>query len=862
MQKSLSLFLLVLCSLTMAAQNKKATVSGTVKGPNGVPAASANIVVLDNLAVGTRTNETGNYSITIPAGIPVRIVFSSVDLKADTVTFTLADGETKQHNMSLKARDYVIPTVEVKDKISFADSIEQVLRDQGGIVRIPVEESSFLPSASGGDISSLLLVTGLGVGTVGGELSTSYTVRGGNFDENLVYVNDFEVYRPFLIRSGQQEGLSFVNPDMVGNMTFSSGGFQAKYGDKMASVLDSEYKKPKKFGGSVGIGLLGGSVSLEGIINARKDSARYAQDSIPRATYLFGVRQKSSQYILNSQETKGEYSPSFTDAQGFITVPINKKLSLEWIGNYARNKFSFIPTDRSTTFGVVNNVLRLTIYFDGQERDQYENWMSGLSLLQKVNDHLKFKWMVSGYYAKEEETYDIRGEYYLDAVESDLGSSKFGQTKYNLGVGALQDFARNELVSTVLNAEHRGTFTKVRNHTMSWGLKYQHEIIKDKLHEWQELDSAGYSLPYTGTSVNLSKYLDTKFDLNSERISGFFQDSWRVSKEYGVTFTYGARFSYWSVNKELVPSARAQISIKPPSFIRPGRDVVFTASLGMYSQPPFYREMRDLSGNVNTNLKAQKSIHAILGANYNFKLWKRKFTFIAEAYYKYMYDLVPYEFDNVLIRYFGQNEAKGYTAGLDLRLNGEFVKGTDSYINLSLLKTMEDLKGDSYTYGIDKNGNTVSATSPDAVKHATGYPGYIPRPTDQTVRFTMFFQDYIPKNDNFKMHLNLVVATGLPFGPPNHERFRDTLRIPPYRRLDIGFSALLFSKDRRVAHHKQVKTFMKYMKSIWATFEVYNLIGVNNTVSYIWVRDIHETVYAVPNYLSARRFNLRFVFAF
>jgi hypothetical protein len=442
-----------------------------------------------------------------------------------------------------------------------------------------------------------------------------------------------------------------------------------------------------------------------------------------------------------------------------------------------------------------------------------------------------------------------------------VGSSNFGQTKYSLGVGALQDYARNFLETTIANAEHRGYFTH-KNHDISWGLKYQHEIIKDKLHEWEELDSAGYSLQYTGNEVNLSSYLDTHFDLSSNRYSGFFQDDWRASSKYGVTFTYGARFTYWDVNKEFVASPRAQVSIKPPLFNHGNKNVVFTAALGMYAQPPFYREMRDFEGNVNLNLKAQKSIHAVLGAHYDFVLWKRKFSFITEAYYKYLYDLVPYEFDNVLIRYYGINDAKGYAAGLDLRLNGEFVKGTDSYINLSILSTKENLNDDSHTYGIGKDGNVVSANSDLAVQHATSYPGYIPRPTDQLVRFTMFFQDYIPKNDNFKMHLNFIVATGLPFGPPNHERFRDTLRIPPYRRVDIGFSALLFSKARREAKNKKVVPFMKYLKSIWATFEIYNLLGVNNTVSYIWVKDITNTSYAVPNYLSARRFNLRLVVAF
>lgn len=811
----LFLLLHLISSLALVAQ-ESGSVSGVVKSESGSALPGVNVYPLSMKGKGVSSDEKGFFRLYIEAGTLTEIVFSSLGYESDTFSVYVAPEQDFELNVDLKEAAYELDQIEIEDKQH---------RETVSVVKLDVEDVETIPTPMGG-IEGAIVTQGLGVSSTS-ELSSSYSVRGGNYDENLVYVNDFEVYRPFLIRSGQQEGLSFINPELVSSVEFSSGGFQSRYGDKMASVLDVTYKKPKKFGGSASGSFLGGTLHLEGA------------DKNQRFTFLGGVRYKSNQYLLNSLETTGNYSPTFLDVQSFVTYKINDKLELEWINNYARNRFKFVPKDRESTFGVVNQVLRLTMYFEGQENDQYDSYMSGMALVQKVKPNFQLKWMASYYRTREQEAFDILGEYFIGEVESDFSDEDFGQIRYSLGAGALQHYARNDLTANIYNAGVKGNWQKGK-HYLQFGTRYQREMIEDKVNEWERIDSAGYTIPYYDDRIVFSRVLKSRINLNSHRINGYFQDSWNVNESKRMTFTYGARFTYWDVNNEFVVSPRAQFSYKPAT----KKDVIFKFASGLYAQPPFYRELRNLQAQVNKNVKSQKSVHVVAGADLNFTVWNRPFKFVTEVYYKYLYDLVPYEFDNVLIRYFGENKATGYVAGVDFRLNGQFVKGEDSYISMSIMQARENIEDETY---IDAEGNEVD-------------PGFIPRPTDQRFRFSMFFQDYLPKSNTFKVHLNFIYATGLPFGPPDNVRYNDNLRIPAYRRVDIGFSAGLY--DRSKGNKLSKTKFFSKFKSIWATLEIYNLFGVENTISYVWIKDITNRVYAVPNTLTARRVNLRLIVKF
>lgn len=821
------------------------TVKGVVKDSTGRVYDGVFIAVQENAKYNTYSEKDGSFELKVPAGKSITLIFSSINIMTQKGEVQLEKGEVL--NISAIVTEKVNM---LKDAV-----INETRKEDNGAGTVDVKVEQQLPAINEG--IEAYLVYQLGV-SKSNELSSSYSVRGGNFDENLVYVNDFEVYRPFLIRSGQQEGLSFVNTSMVSNVKFNSGGFQAKYGDKMSSVLDVEYKRPKKFGGSVYGSLLGFGGHLEGC------------DKKQRFTFLVGVRQRLSQYILRSLEEKGQYSPNFLDVQSYLTFQASEKVGLELITNYARNSYVFKPVDRETSFGLLTDVKKLTVYFDGQEADKYQSLMNGLALTYLPNNNLKIKFLGSYYMNREKEAYDILGEYYLSQVESDLGKSSFGDILYSLGVGGLQNWARNTLNSDIYYAGHRGSWFK-KGHNLQWGFDYKREVISDKVSEWDRTDSAGYSLPYNFTTdfsnsdsvtytklnVGVNRVLKSSFNLKSNRYAAFIQDSWKFGDTARFNLTYGVRLQWWDVNKEVVVTPRVQFSYKPK-----GRaDIVLTAAAGTYYQPPFYREMRDMNGNVNTSLRSQKSVHTVIGLNYAFKAWKRPFSFITEVYYKYLWDLVPYEFDNVLIRYFGKNESKGYAAGIDMRLNGELADGAESWISMSIMSTQEDLIGDKYTAYYDSTGNRLSYTPaniPRIVDSATIYPGYIPRPTDQRVNFAMFFQDYIPKFPFIKLHLSMVFGTGLPFGPPDHDKYKDILRIPPYRRVDVGFSGQLWNPKWAKKHN----AFNQGLKSAWVSLEVFNIFGITNTVSYLWVSDINGTRYAVPNYLTARRINAKVMFNF
>ena len=791
-----------------------ATLQGRVMNERG-RALDAATVAVEGTATGITTNEKGQYTLQVQAGTPIKIVFSYSGFITDKKEITLTEGETKTLDIRLKKVDKELTGVTVKGE----------RQNDIGSVKLDATKSGLLPTVGFGDGINAMIKTMVGSNN---ELTSQYNVRGGNYDENLVYVNDFEIYRPFLTRSGQQEGMSFVNADLVSGVNFSVGGFQSKYGDKMSSVLDVTYKRPKQFGGRAVASLLGASLSLEGASKNEK------------LTYLIGVRHKSNQYLLRSQPTKGIYNPSFTDAQFLLNYRFNQKWDIEAIGNYARNRFSFIPEESTSSFGLINKAYQLRMFYNGSEIDQFDSRFGGLSTTFRPNDKLKLKLLASGFQTNEKETYDINGEYLLGELETDLGKESFGQVKTYLGTGIIHNYARNYLKVNVGNLAHRGSYSG-NLHFIQWGVDANLTNIEDKLYEWERRDSAGFTQPYNPNKLELTRFYRSGATFDYMRYSGFLQDNFRFNDSLDLTISLGVRFNYSTLNNEFLASPRMQVSYKP----KWRTNMVFKMAGGLYQQPNFYREMRDLNGNVNTNLKAQKSYHAVAGLDYNFQAWARPFKMTTEVYYKGLWDLVPYEYDNVRIRYFGKNNSVGYAVGGEVRLYGDLVKNATSWISIGIMKTMEDITDDSVV------------TTNNGVTTGVSYPGYVPRPADQRFMLGMYFEDYFPKWKNFKMHLNLMYATGLPFGPPDAARYGDTLRLPDYKRVDIGFSTLLLNG----AKHKS--KVLSSVKNSWLSLEVFNLLGIQNTLSYTWVQDqTSGKTFAVPNRLTARLINVKLIVDF
>ncbi len=816
---------------TLSAQNK-ATVFGQLKSEDEQGIPFANVAVLGT-NIGGSTDSLGNYSLQVPSNVKVKIAFSHINYDGQTFELTLNSGEQRELVRILKLKENLLTTATVRDDANRMNTMQ----------RVDPKIAVVIPSPGGGIEAVLKTFPGV---SSNNELSSQYNVRGGNYDENLVYVNDVEIYRPFLVRSGQQEGLSFVNPDLVGSLNFSAGGFEAKYGDKMSSVLDVKYKRPRKFAATVSGSLLGGAAHVEG---SSKDY---------RFSFLAGVRYRTNQYILGSLDTDGAYRPRFIDAQGLLNFDINDKWSVSFLGNYAQNRYQFIPENRETDFGTISDALRFTVYFDGQEVNTFETMLGALTTEYRPSPSMKLKLIASAFRSNETETFDVQGQYFLGQLENNFGSDNLGEVAFNRGIGTFLDHARNYLTANVVSVRHLGKwFDGYR--ILDWGWKYQYEDINDRLSEWSMIDSSGFAIPLNSDQLTLNEVLKTEINLRSHRTSGFIQNTWMFSDTSKHRLTAGVRFHYWDVNKQFIATPRANYSFDPQW---EKTDMIFRVSGGMYYQPPFYRELRDLNGELNKNVRAQQSYHAVVGMDWNFKAWTRPFKLVAEVYYKYLNDLVTYEIDNVRIRYYANNNSRGYATGLDLKVNGEFVKGIESWASMSVMTVQEDIIGDFYydyynaageeiRYGI-----TQDQTPTDSVRRE---PGFIPRPTDQRVNFSLYFQDYVPKLPQLKMHLNLVFGTGMPFGPPDYVRYRDTLRIPPYRRVDIGFSYLLLGEKKKFVGPKNP---LKYVQSIWISFEVFNLLGTNNTLSYLWISDITNRQYAVPNYLTARRINAKIVMKF
>jgi len=804
---------LLLGLLSTATSAQQSWVEGFIRNEQGQPLEFVNLA-LEGTSAGTTTNEAGFFRLRVSGG-PASLLVSHMGYISRRITLNVPLGETRQVNITLELATTDLPDVEVRER--------QILSTD--IMRLDPKLVAVLPGPSSGVEG--LVKTLPGVSSTS-ELTSQYSVRGGNFDENLVYVNGIEIYRPFLVRSGQQEGLSFLNSDLISGINFSAGGFDAKFGDKMSSVLDIEYRKPETFAGSFSMSLLEGSLHLEGLTKNRK------------TTFLLGLRHKSNQYLLGTLDTKGDYRPSFSDIQTLVTHEVNSRFELSFLGNFSNNRYLFQPVVQNTRFGTATEVRQLTVYFDGQEVDKFVTAMGAFSAQYKPTDQASLRWTFSIFQSDETENFDILGQYWLYRVQTDMSQDNFGQpTGEALGVGSFLNHARNYLNAIVWNAEHRGD-VELGNQTMRWGIKFQHEDIFDRLQEWTMIDSSGYSLPRPpNEQILLQDTLFARISARSNRLSGFFQNTWDFDRSHGrFSLTAGARFSYWDFNGQTVISPRSTLLYKPLVWPR----WAFRASAGYYHQPPFYRELRNFEGELNRDIKAQESIHFVLGSEYNFTAWERPFKYTSEIYYKQLNNLIPYEMDNVRIRYYAENIASGYATGLDMKVNGEFVPGVESWASLSFMKTAEKIEGAFYT---DSEGNQTPA-------------GYIPRPTDQRVNFSLFFQDFLPRNPSYKVQVGFIFGTGLPFGPPTYERQRDTLRMPAYRRVDIGFSKQLISESTSFSERNPLRHF----NNMWISAEVFNLLEMNNTISYLWIRDVENRLFAVPNYLTSRLINVKLVARF
>ena len=810
--------IIIIFSALLAGINlnaEKAVIYGYVYDELSTPLERATVSVL-NTPLGTITDNNGYYELQIPSDSDHIIVYSYLGFKSTEVNINLTSNERRQKDVTLGLAITDLPDLEIRDRQALSSHI----------TRIDPKHIETLPGPASG--IEALLKTFPGVSSVS-ELTTQYSVRGGNFDENLVYVNGIEVYRPFLIRSGQQEGLSFVNSDLISSINFSAGGFDAQYGDKMASVLDIKYKTPQDFGGSFSMSLLGGSAHVEG----------RAFDS-ENLGYLFGVRHQTNQYLLGTLDVEGDYKPTFTDVQTLLTYRVNSNWNVNFLGNYSRNNYFFEPEVQRTRFGYFDDPRQLTVYFDGQEVDLFTTAMGALSLNYNLNNELNLQLIGSVFQTDERETFDILGQYWMHQLGTDFGEDDFGEPVGEpIGAGAFLNHARNYLNAIVWNIEHKGIW-EINNNIVRWGIKYQHEDIYDRLREWTLIDSAGYSIPgYPENEIVLNDFVSSEINLISNRFSGYVQNNWEFETGHGqYVFIAGIRGNYWDFNNELLLSPRGTLLFKPDS--RP--NLVLRASAGVYHQPPFYRELRDKEGNINKDIKAQESIHFLLGSELDFIAWERPFKFISEIYYKHFNNLIPYELDNVRIRYSAQNSAKGYATGLDLKVHGEFVPGIDSWASLSLMKTEERLIDHLYE---DTDGNLVPS-------------GYYPRPSDQLINFSLYFQDFLPRNPTYKVHIGMFYGSGLPFSPPNFEYHEAIFRMPPYRRVDIGFSKQLIGQHSSFSQSNP----LNYIESMWITAEVFNLLQINNTISYMWIKDVQNRMYAVPNYLTSRLINVKLMVNF
>ncbi|MEP7269126.1 MAG: TonB-dependent receptor [Saprospiraceae bacterium] len=817
-----------------------AKIFGTIKDLESNKPIEVATVFVRALNISTETDAQGKYSIQVPSGNEILLEVSRLGYK--TANFKLTR---------------VIPEAEIVidfDLTLESSNLEVIIRENavrsGGMIRENIDNLKLIPSTTG-NFETILPHIALGTNSgTGGELSSQYQVRGGNYDENLVYVNDFEIYRPQLVRSGQQEGLTFPNPDLIRDLSFSSGGFQAKYGDKQSSVLDIKYKRPETIRGSVSMSLLGATSHLEGSKNIGMGGYR-------KFTYLLGARYKTTRYLLNSLQLKGEYLPDFADVQGYFTYDLNKNWQIGLMGNYNSSIFRFVPESRSTATGLIDFTLRLSADINGNEVDNFKTGMVGASLTylpERKKNPLFVKFMGSAFQSLEQESFDVISDYRLSLIDAGFGSANAGKELVVLGDGVQQTYARNLLWLRVKALDVKGGYEfhphgqSDHTHFIQWGVRARQEDILDRINDWERLDSALYSIPHDEQLLAFKRVLKTKNELSSTRFAAYFQDEYTIQKSNAgeTRLSGGVRLGYWSLDKELFVNPRAQVMFKPGNW---DKNISFRLAAGLYYQPPFYRELRSPEGIVNPDLLSQKSMHVVGGFTWDFQNKNKTIPYrlVTELYFKKLWDQVIYDIDNVRIQYSGQNDSKGYITGIDMRLNGEFVKGAESWFNISFLRARESINGLQHQRREKGHAEGVNVSD-------------VPKPTDQFLTFSTFFQDYLPNNENLKVNVSLTLGTGQPFGIPENNRvYRNTYRYPAYHRVDLGFSYLVWDQKWKSSHPKHL---LKFAESSWLSLEVYNLLKVSNVASNTWFKSIYGVQYAIPNYLTSRRINLKYKITF
>lgn len=793
------LFFVFLSQSFLLAQSVRVT--GVLKDKEHIPITGAVIEWLNNTSYHTSTDSTGLFVLTIPSSQKEYVLaVKAFGYLNREITIASSDaGKPIEYMLTSDGKANF--SVEVKGN---KQKGERERLNAGGIYLDPKTPQNFVSAF--GDFNKVISSIGMGVSS-NNEFSSTYNVRGGNYDENLVYVNNMQIYRPFLAKTGQQEGLSFINPDLVEKISFYAGGWQPRFGDKLSSVLDVKYKRPTQFKASASVGLLGATLHAE---NASKNK---------RLSYAFGARHKRAGYLLSTLPTKGEYKPRFYDVQGIVNYDFLKTKdkdgisnhSISFIYSWAYNDYRFEPTTRETKFGTLSQPKTFSVAYNGKERMEYNTGQIGLMHYLRLSPKLRIETV--GYLVKsvEREYRDVMAAYRLCDTDPDPNNQSFNQCLFVTGYGGDYNYSRNKLESSIGSVGERAYYNWNDQNDIEMGLIFTSEHIQDKLYEYSIQDSADY--------VSGNTFVSSKANLTSHRLEYYLQHSYH-SKDSLHYITYGARLNYWSLNNQFLVSPRISYAFKP----RWKRDMVFRLATGIYQQPPFYRELRNQQGVVNTSLQAQRSWHVIGGLDYNLQLWNRPFKFIAEGYFKLLDKVVPYDVDNIRLRYYGQNSAQAYVTGVDFRLSGEFVKGAESWFSLGFLQTKEKVEGDPR--------------------------GYIRRPTDQLINASIFFRDHIPNNPSLQVYLTLSYLSGFPFGPKNSPDLRASFSSPSYRRVDIGFAKLVSYSDKKIEKKK-------LFESIWITAEVLNLLGVSNTISYDWVKDSNGYQYAIPNTLSSRFLNIK-----
>lgn len=797
------LFIFLLIAISMVSNKLSAQVSihGKVSDMDNQPLEFVTVRIAGT-AIGTTTDLEGSYRMSAPQADTLTVIFSCIGYEELRRQLIHPKGDMAL-TVRMKTKDHALTEIEVTD----------FRKQTGQMQTIDKESYKFAADATGGSVESML-TTIAGVNS-SNEMSSQYSVRGGTYDENSVYINGVEVYRPQLVSSGQQEGLSVINPDMVGSIGFSTGGFGVEYGDKMSSALDITYREPESFEGALSLSLMGGSLTIG------QSKGKFSQ--------LHGIRYKRNASLLSSLESKGEYDPNFFDYQTNMVFKLNKKWKVSFLGNIAVNNYKFTPVSRETNFGTSTDAKSFKVYFDGGEKDRFETYFGALNLQYQHSRSTSFNLLASGYLTNELVAYDISGEYWLDQAGTTGEGNPDNAVGGELGVGRYHEHARNRLKISVFSLGLSG-HTAINNHNISYGVNFNHQTIMERTREWELRDSAGYTLPTDGQNIRMIYNLTSRHDVSTNRMAFYVADSYRLNSSAGYfAFNGGIRFSYWDFNKEFLVSPRLNVAFIPER----NNSLTFRFATGLYYQQPFYKEFRkpveDEYGNtviyLNDEIKSQQSIHFILGGDYTFRALGRPFKLSGEAYYKKLNRLIPYEIDNLKVVYEGVNMTDGYTMGLDFKLFGQFVPGTDSWISFSLMKTGENL-----------NGVTV------------------PRPTDQRYSFALYFTDYFPKFPKLKFSLRGIFSDGLPTTAPHSTRDKGYFRAPAYKRVDVGLNYALLSPMKE---EDTPSGLHKWLKSVWLGVDVFNLLDISNVSSYYWVTDVNNIQYAVPNYLTRRQFNIR-----